>query len=158
MSVPASVPGPEQNSVPAARADGTHGPGPQGPSPIAGWPGTDQPPAVSESSPELQPDNPDGQPPTSQKLLERASEIAGHLKTQVSELDRRENSLNSQLSQLDQERRAERLAVRQQEEALAAQAEELNTQQQQLEQRAAELSASEQEVASGVQELSARRD
>ena len=95
---------------------------------------------------------------TSQRLLEQASEIAGHLQTQVSELDRRESSLNSQLSQLDQERRSGRLAVRQEQESLEARAEDLSRRERQLEQGSEELSLRGREIESSCQQLAARKE
>ena len=122
MSDPASVPEPD------TRADGGHGSGPQGPSPIADWPGADAPTSVPEtdavSGEGLAPqpetgaaefsENGDVEHAKNQKLLAQASQIAGDLQTQVDELDRRENSLNSQHAPLDQERRSARLSADQQ--------------------------------------------
>src|SRR5688572_5537093 len=46
-------------------------------------------------------------------LLEQVSQISGHLKAQLSEIDRREQTLTEQLAALDQERRTMRLWVQQ---------------------------------------------
>ena len=108
MSDPASVPEPD------TRADGGHGSGPQGPAPIADWPGAEAPTTVPETDSGSgegfapQPgmgaaessEHGDVENAKNQKLLAQASQIAGDLQTQVDELDRRENSLNSQPAQL----------------------------------------------------------
>mgnify|MGYP001167944425 FL=1 len=173
MSEPASVPEPD------SRADGGHGSGPQGPSPIADWPGADVPTSVPETvsvsregfAPQPgpgaaeSPENDDVENAKNQKLLAQASQIAGDLQTQVDELDRRENSLNSQHAQLDQERRSARLSADQQRQALEDQTEELGERQQQADQRSAEmderaleLSSAEAEVEVAREELSRRRE
>ena len=90
MSDPASVPEPD------TRADGGHGSGPQGPSPIADWPGAEAPTAVPEtdsvSGEGFAPQPGTGAAESSghgdvenaknQKLLAQASQIAGDLQTQ----------------------------------------------------------------------------
>jgi len=168
MSDPASVPEPDPR---AARADGGHGPGPQGPSPIAGWPGADLPPSVPETATgadEGLPSPPSGNAAGSfededgvaetaknQKLLAQASQVAGDLQAQVNELDRRENSLNSQHAQLDQERRSARLSADQQRRMQEDEVEKLAERQQQAEERTAELDKRTEELASGEAEVQA---
>ncbi len=92
-----------------------------------------------------------------QKLLEQASQVAGNLQSQATELERREHSLNSQLSQLDQERRAARMSVRQQEESLAVQAAEQQERQAELTARSAELDRRAEELAGRESEVESIR-
>ena len=138
-------------SPPVEHADSS--PLPEGPPPSIG-PAVDEPLSLR---PQFAVDD--------DNLLEQVSQISGHLKAQLSEIDRREQTLTEQLAALDQERRTMRLWVQQFEDETVQRATRLRAQEASLadkidtcERLTAELQNREAALEAARAELQAERD
>ncbi|MBX3437917.1 MAG: hypothetical protein KF861_10535 [Planctomycetaceae bacterium] len=85
--------------------------------------------------------------PPDQHSLERAGDFIEHLRTQLAELDRREQNVNAQYAALDQERRRIRLSKQQADDEIARRETELSLREEQLAARQAEVQLLVDEVA-----------